>query len=144
METSTAKSQEKENKAQEKDQPKKDKSFEQIKEFAHKGKAKISKRLQEIENEWDIERIIHLHLSGVTITGALLGFFVDKRWFALPAVAAAVLVLHSMKGFAPQIPLLRKLGFRTRDEINREKYSLRAMRGDFKNTDAEEIWEAAM
>ena len=128
----------------EKDTQQKDKTFEQVKDYSHKGKAKISERLEEIENEWDIERMIHLHVSGITITGALLGFLVNKRWFVLPAVAAAVLVLHSLKGMAPQIPLLKKLGFRTREEINRERYSLKALRGDFKNTDsADKVWEAA-
>jgi hypothetical protein len=122
-----------------------DNLIDEVKDFAHKGKAKISERLQEIENEWDIERIIHLHLSGISIAGALLGYFLNKRWLILPALAAVVLVLHSLKGVAPQIPLLRKLGFRTRSEINREKYSLKAMRGDFKhNESADEMWEAAV
>lgn len=145
METSTAKQERtKENTSNDSKETKTDKTFDSVKEFSHKGKAKISKRLEELESEWDIERIIHLHVSGVSITGALLGFFVDKRWFILPAVAAAVLVLHSMKGLAPQIPLLRRLGFRLRDEINRERYSLKAMRGDFKNSNsADAVWQAA-
>jgi hypothetical protein len=122
-----------------------DDAFEQVSDFLHKGKAKITERLEELENEWDIERIIHLHVSGISIAGALLGYFLNKRWLILPALAAVVLILHSMKGVAPQIPLLRKLGFRTRQEISREKYSLKAMRGDFKQTgSADKIWEAAL
>jgi hypothetical protein len=120
-------------------------AFEQLKDFAHQDKARINERLQELQGEWDMERIIHLHLSGISIAGALLGYFLNKRWLILPALAAAVLILHSMKGMAPQKPLLRKLGFRTREEINREKYSLKAMRGDFKHNDsADEMWEASL
>ena len=124
---------------------KNDKTFEHVKDYSHKGKSKITQRLTEIENEWDIERIIHLHVSGMSLTGVLLAFFVDKRWLILPAAAAAILVLHSMKGIAPQVQVLKKLGFRTKAEIDREKFSIKAMRGDFKHNDsAEEMWEAAV
>ena len=51
---------------------------------------KSSKCLEEIEEEWNIERMIHLHVSGISITSALLGFLVDMRWFVLPVAAAAV------------------------------------------------------
>ncbi len=131
------------NSTEENEKPKSDKTFDQVKEYSHKGKAKISQRLSELEDEWDIERMIHMHVSGISITGALLGFFVNKKWFILPAIAATVLAFHSVKGLAPQIPLLRRLGFRTRAEINREKYSLKTMRGDFKNKNtADAVWEA--
>jgi hypothetical protein len=145
METSTAKqAQTKESTTYGHKENKTDKSFESVKEFSHKGKAKISKRLEELDSEMDIERLIHMHVSGISITGALLGFFVDKRWFILPAIAAIILALHSLKGLAPQVSLLKRLGFRLRDEINRERYSLKAMRGDFKNTDsADAVWKAA-
>lgn len=145
METSTAKQERtKESTSSEPKETKTDKTFDSVKEYSHKGKAKISKRLEELDSEMDIERLIHMHVSGISITGALLGFFVDKRWFVLPAIAATVLAFHSMKGLAPQIPLLRRLGYRLRDEINRERYSLKAMRGDFKNTDsADAVWKAA-
>jgi len=145
MKTNTNRKEQQEADIAEKNTQENDNVFEQVKDYSHKGKAKISERLQELESEWDMERIIHLHLSGISIAGALLGYFLHKRWLILPALAAAVLVLHSMNGMAPQKPLLRKLGFRTRDEINREKYSLKAMRGDFKHSDsADEMWEAAL
>jgi hypothetical protein len=34
------------------------------------------------------------------------------------------LLLHGVKGWCPPLPVLRRLGIRTRDEIDREKYSL--------------------
>ena len=52
-----------------------------------------------------------------------------------PLVAAGVmmsfLVQHSVQGWCPPMPLFRKLGVRTRQEIEREKYALKALRGDF-------------
>jgi hypothetical protein len=34
------------------------------------------------------------------------------------------------------VPIFRRLGVRTRDEINREKYALKALRGDFDEIDS--------
>jgi hypothetical protein len=33
------------------------------------------------------------------------------------------------------VPIFRRVGVRTRDEINREKYALKALRGDFEEVD---------
>jgi hypothetical protein len=38
---------------------------------------------------------------------------------------------HAVQGWCPPIPVLRRFGFRTADEINRERYALKALRGDF-------------
>jgi hypothetical protein len=34
------------------------------------------------------------------------------------------------------VPVLRRLGVRTMDEINEERYALKALRGDFESVDA--------
>jgi hypothetical protein len=34
------------------------------------------------------------------------------------------------------VPIFRRVGVRTRDEINREKYALKALRGDFEEVDS--------
>ena len=38
---------------------------------------------------------------------------------------------HATQGWCPPVPLFRKLGVRTRSEIDREKYALKILRGDF-------------
>jgi hypothetical protein len=42
-----------------------------------------------------------------------------------------MLFLHAAAGPYPLLPLFGRLGVRTRDEIDKEKYALKAMRGDF-------------
>jgi len=37
----------------------------------------------------------------------------------------AFLLQHAIQGWCPPIPILRRFGFRTADEINRERYALR-------------------
>ena len=38
---------------------------------------------------------------------------------------------HALQGWCPTVPEFRRIGVRTAKEINREKYALKAMRGDF-------------
>jgi len=38
---------------------------------------------------------------------------------------------HATQGWCPPIPVFRRMGVRTRREINRERYALKALRGDF-------------
>ena len=49
----------------------------------------------------------------------------------LPAFVSTMLVLHATHGWYPLLPLFRRIGLRTQDEIDRERYGLKAIRGDF-------------
>lgn len=91
----------------------------------------IASRLTELDEEWDIERIIQTKTAALTIAGVILGVTVNKKWLALP-LAASVVGLASIVWWNKPIPMLQKFGFRTRVEIEKEKYALKAIRGDFK------------
>jgi hypothetical protein len=91
----------------------------------------IGRRLQELNEEWDIERAIELNASAIAFAGVALGFFVDPYWLALPALVTAFLFQHALQGWCPPVPVLRRLGFRTADEIGKERMALKALRGDF-------------
>jgi hypothetical protein len=91
----------------------------------------ISARLDELDHEWDVERAIEANASSLAFTGIVLGATIDKRWLALPAMVTAFLFQHAIQGWCPPIPVLRRMGFRTADEINKERYALKALRGDF-------------
>ncbi|SIQ00576.1 DUF2892 domain-containing protein [Bosea sp. TND4EK4] len=91
----------------------------------------IAARLDELDNEWDIERTIEANASTLALTGMVLGTTLDRRWLLLPAVVTAFLFQHAMEGWCPPVPILRRMGFRTADEINQERYALKALRGDF-------------
>lgn len=49
----------------------------------------------------------------------------------MPAVVAGFLLQHALQGWCPPLPVFRRLGFRTQAEIERERYALKALRGDF-------------
>ena len=91
----------------------------------------IDRRLGELDREWDIERMIEANASTLALTGLALGATVDRRWLALPALVTGFLFQHAVQGWCPPVPVLRRLGFRTAAEIGRERYALKALRGDF-------------
>ena len=69
-----------------------------------------------------------LHLSFEVRGGLLMRQM--HHWAAMLFVGA-MLVLHATHGWYPLLPIFRRMGVRTRDEIDRERYGLKALRGDF-------------
>jgi len=92
--------------------------------------ASINRRLHEIDAEWDIERAIETLSSSLTLAGLALGLSGRRRWLGLPVLVQAFLLQHAVQGWCPPVPILRRLGFRTQQEIERERYTLRALLRD--------------
>jgi hypothetical protein len=67
----------------------------------------------------------------VSLSGVVLGAMVSRRFLVLPAVVFGFFFQHATQGWCPPLPVFRKMGVRTRHEINQEKYALKALRGDF-------------
>jgi hypothetical protein len=95
------------------------------------GTAAIDRRLAELDAEWDVERTLEANASTLSLVGLSLAATVNRKWIALPIVVQAFLLQHALQGWCPPLPILRRLGFRTAEEINRERYALKALRGDF-------------
>lgn len=93
----------------------------------------ITSQLQKLDREWDIERAIQLNASTVFLIGLGLGAFFNRRFFALPVIAAGFLMQHSLFGWCPPVPILRRLGFRTPREIENERFILKQRRGDIRH-----------
>jgi hypothetical protein len=91
----------------------------------------IDERIRELEREWNVERTLEAKAATMSLAGIALGFTTDRRFFALPAIAAAFLLQHALQGWCPPLPLLRSMGIRTAKEIQDEIIALRILRGDF-------------
>ena len=92
----------------------------------------IEQRLAELDREWDIERALEANAASISLAGFALGAFVNRVFFALPAVVAGFLLQHALQGWCPPVPVMRRLGMRTQTEIEQERYALKLLRGDFK------------
>lgn len=93
--------------------------------------AGIERRLEELDEEWDIERVLETNASALAFGGLALGATIDRKWLALPALVTAFLFQHAVQGWCPPIPILRRFGIRTAQEIEHERTALKALRGDF-------------
>lgn len=89
------------------------------------GPAAIARRLEELDREWDIERLLETNAGTAVVVGCVLGATVDRKWFVLPAVVGAFLVQHALQGWCPPLPVFRRLGVRTAEEIESERKLLR-------------------
>ncbi|WP_224369898.1 hypothetical protein [Hyalangium versicolor] len=103
-----------------------------VRHMAEQERGEISRYLEKLEREWDLNR-------GVTVVGsalALMGLWLARRdggrWRILGGVAAGLMLQHGLVGFGPLAELVRAVGgVRTRKEIDLEKFALKALRGDF-------------
>lgn len=92
-------------------------------------------RIQELEREWDIERVLEANAATVSLIGLSLARFVSRRWLLLPMAVGGFLLQHAVQGWCPPVPLFRRLGVRTQREIDEERYALKVLRGDFKSVE---------
>jgi hypothetical protein len=99
-------------------------------------------RLAELDREWDIERLLQANASTLVVLGTLLGAKIDRRFLLLPAAVLTFFAQHALQGWCPPLPILRRNGVRAAREIERERYAIKALRGDFDSIPAREATDA--
>lgn len=92
----------------------------------------IDQRLDELEREWDIERLIETEAPATTLAGILISALFGRGWLILPLFVQSMVLTHALHGFYPLLNVFRRLGVRTQSEIGIERYALKILRGDFK------------
>lgn len=92
--------------------------------YISEGPQSMRRRIADLDNEWDVERMLEVNASTLALSGLVLGLTKNRKWFALPAVVLPFLLQHGLQGWCPPLTLLRRMGVRTRGEIDREKYAL--------------------
>lgn len=105
-----------------------------VRNYESRSHADITRRIEALDNEWDVERVMAAKASALAFGGLVLGTLRNRSWLAVPALVLPMLLQHSVQGWCPPVALLRRLGVRTREEIDREKYALKVLRGDFEIT----------
>jgi hypothetical protein len=90
----------------------------------------IAERIEQLEKEWSLERWLEVNISTIGLSTLLLALTKNRTWGLVTSLGLGFFLLHSLQGFDPPLPWLRRLGVRTRGEIDRELYALKALRGD--------------
>jgi hypothetical protein len=91
----------------------------------------IPERLEELEKETDIEKALEANASALSLTGVVFSVLFGKKWLMVPAVVTGFLLQHAIQGWCPPLTIFRKMGYRTRKEIETEKHALKLINGDY-------------
>ncbi|MCW5658958.1 MAG: hypothetical protein KIT60_14745 [Burkholderiaceae bacterium] len=93
--------------------------------------AELDQGLRALAREWDVERVLQTNASIIVLVGLALATLVNRKFILLPAGVFGFFAQHALQGWCPPIPVFRRLGVRTRREIERERHALKVLRGDF-------------
>lgn len=98
---------------------------------ALEGSDEIDRRLALLREEWDVDRALFAWAPAPLVVGVGLAAWRGRPFLVLPAVVATFLATYAVLGWCPPSAALRRFGFRTHREIERERTALKALRGDF-------------
>ncbi|HVK77096.1 MAG TPA: hypothetical protein VM734_27505 [Kofleriaceae bacterium] len=91
--------------------------------IARQGPDAIVQRIEEIDREWDLDRMLAVQFA---VMPALveLGRGRALRWNLLARGLQLAQLAHALIGWSPQAAILRRLGVRTQKEIDAERAAL--------------------
>ncbi len=113
-----------------------DKTAGNVRYYAAQPRDTLNRRIEDLEREDDMEKILETNASLLALSGAILGTTVNRKFFLLTGAVLGFLTQHATTGWCPPVPILRALGVRTRAEIDQERFALKALRGDFRSINA--------
>lgn len=97
------------------------------------GRYAVIRRIAELELEWDIDRALMLNFAFVGGTALAIGSGGFVPWWARRRARGALgflgiqigfLLMHATAGWCPPVAVLRRLGVRTKSEIESERAAL--------------------
>jgi hypothetical protein len=102
--------------------------------FKNCNETEISERIRKLDQEWDTERVLEVNASLLLVLSSYLGVKTSRIWFLLTGSVAVFMLWHAFFGWCPLLPIVRKWGVRTAEEIHSERTALKIIRADFKET----------
>src|SRR4051812_45395375 len=70
---------------------------EQIIHYASQPKEVITRRIYDLENEWDVERVLEANASGIGLASLIWGLTVNKKCLAVTGTVLSFLLLHAVQ-----------------------------------------------
>lgn len=64
------------------------------------------------------------------LLGLALGTLSDRKWFAVSAMKASMVILDNLQGWYPLLPVFRAAGLRAAEEIEQKRMALNALRSE--------------
>jgi hypothetical protein len=99
-------------------------------------RGRLDARIEEVDREWDAERVLFTASGLNVLFGLAMGTWVNPKWYAWSAAVGAFQFQHGAQGWCPPMALIRRAKVRSRREIDTERTALKALRGDFDGIDS--------
>jgi hypothetical protein len=93
----------------------------------------ITERLCNLDREWTVGRAVKVLTGLAILAGLALGVLLHPWWLILAAVGGLALAQYLFARWSVIGELFHQMGLRTGCEIDQEKTTLKALRGDFQN-----------
>ena len=101
--------------------------------IADAGPFAIRERLVALDSEWSAGRASNSAMAVVILLGTILTLTQGWVWLLLSATVGLCLLQSLFTQESWLVLVFQELGFRTKLEIEQEKFALRTLRGDFRN-----------
>ena len=101
--------------------------------LADAGPQAINERLAQLDREWSAGRVTKALIGAMIVVGFALTALLNPWWLVLPALGGVFLLQYFFGRTSWLGATFREVGFRSGQEIDQERFALRALRGDFKN-----------
>ena len=99
-----------------------------------RGRDAVIRRLAELDHEWDVDRalMVNFAIAGGAAYATGLYRYAERPWFGRRrkgwlyffSAQLGFLLLHGTLGWCPPLPVFRRLGVRTKTEIEAERQAL--------------------
>jgi hypothetical protein len=100
----------------------------------HEGRDAIARRLERLDDEWDVDRALMVNFAIVGGAAYAAGIYRythrpwfgrrRKGWLQFFTVQLGFLLVHGTVGWCPPLAVFRRLGVRTKSEIEAERRAL--------------------
>jgi hypothetical protein len=109
-----------------------DNTISEIDRYKDSGATILTDKINMLNNEWDTERILETNAASIIFLSSILGYKrIKSCWFLLTGSVGFFLLQHALQGWCPPLPIIRKLGIRTAEEIYNQRTVYKDLRGDF-------------
>ncbi|HEY1186860.1 MAG TPA: hypothetical protein VGE74_04340 [Gemmata sp.] len=101
--------------------------------LADAGPQAITDRLAQLDREWSAGRATKAFIGVMIVVGFGLTALLNPWWLVLPALGGMFLLQYAFGRSSWLGATFREMGLRSGQDIDQERFALRALRGDFKN-----------
>jgi len=67
--------------------------------YANASPEVIAERVEQLDKEWDVERLLEVNASTLALTGLALAARGSKKWLVLPGMVLSFLLQHGVQGW---------------------------------------------